>query len=97
MQIKNCEDISNGDIGYITSVTRDDTDSVLTVDFGDGRIAEYDGSDLRNAGSGLRLHPSTSPRAANISLSSSTCSAPMRSCWCVRLFIRQLHAQRSAC
>ena len=28
------------------SVTRDDTDSVLTVDFGDGRIAEYDGSDL---------------------------------------------------
>lgn len=33
-------------IGYITSVTRDDTDSVLTVDFGDGRIAEYDGSDL---------------------------------------------------
>lgn len=41
--------------------------------------------------------PSTSPRAANISLSSSTCSAPMRSCWCVRLFIRQLHAQRSAC
>ena len=46
MQIKNCEDISNGDIGYITSVTRDDTDSVLTVDFGDGRIAEYDGSDL---------------------------------------------------
>ena len=46
MQIKNCEDISNGDIGYITSVTRDDTDSVLTVDFGDGRLAEYDGSDL---------------------------------------------------
>ena len=46
MQIKNCEDISNGDIGYITSITRDDTDSVLTVDFGDGRIAEYDGSDL---------------------------------------------------
>lgn len=35
-----------GFIGYITSVTRDDTDSVLTVDFGDGRIAEYDGSDL---------------------------------------------------
>lgn len=46
MQTKNCEDISNGDIGYITSITSDGTDSVLTVDFGDGRIAEYDSSDL---------------------------------------------------
>lgn len=46
MQTKNCEDISNGDIGYITSITNDGTDSVLTVDFGDGRIAEYDGCDL---------------------------------------------------
>jgi len=46
MQTKNCEDISNGDIGYITSITSDGTDSMLTVDFGDGRIAEYDSSDL---------------------------------------------------
>ena len=86
MQIKNCEDISNGDIGYITSVTRDDTDSVLTVDFGDGRIAEYDGSDLEM----LDL-------AYASTIHKSQGSAPMRSCWCVRLFIRQLHAQRSAC
>lgn len=40
------DEVSMMDIGYITSITRDDTDSVLTVDFGDGRIAEYDGSDL---------------------------------------------------
>ena len=46
MQTKNCEDISNGDIGYITSITSDSTNSAVTVDFGDGRIAEYDGSDL---------------------------------------------------
>ena len=46
MQTKNCEDISNGDIGYITSITSDSANSALTVDFGDGRIAEYDGSDL---------------------------------------------------
>lgn len=46
MQTKNCEDISNGDIGYITSITSDGADSMLTVDFGDGRIAEYDSSDL---------------------------------------------------
>lgn len=38
MQTKNCEDISNGDIGYITSITSDGADSMLTVDFGDGRI-----------------------------------------------------------
>ena len=46
MQTKNCEDISNGDIGYITSITTDDSDSMLTVDFGDGRVAEYEKSDL---------------------------------------------------
>ena len=46
MQTKNCEDISNGDIGYITSITSDSTNSAVTVDFGDARIAEYDGSDL---------------------------------------------------
>lgn len=46
MQTKNCEDVSNGDIGYITSITTDDSDSMLTVDFGDGRVAEYDKSDL---------------------------------------------------
>lgn len=46
MQTKNCEDVSNGDIGYITSIRTDDSDSMLTVDFGDGRVAEYDKSDL---------------------------------------------------
>lgn len=46
MQTKNCEDVSNGDIGYITSITTDDSDSMLTVDFGDGRVAEYEKSDL---------------------------------------------------
>ena len=46
MQTKNCGEISNGDIGYITSITSEDSDSTLTVDFGDGRVAEYDKSDL---------------------------------------------------
>ena len=46
MQTKNCGEISNGDIGYITSITSEDSDSMLTVDFGDGRVAEYDKSDL---------------------------------------------------
>lgn len=46
MQTKNCGEISNGDIGYITSITSEDSDSTLTVDFGDGRVAEYDKNDL---------------------------------------------------
>lgn len=46
MQTKNCGEISNGDIGYITSITSEDSDSMLTVDFGDGRVAEYEKSDL---------------------------------------------------
>lgn len=46
MQIKNYEDVSNGDIGRITAVHRDGTDCSVTVDFGDGRIMEYEGNDL---------------------------------------------------
>ena len=46
MQTRNHDDISNGDIGYITQIFRDGYDVSLSVDFGDGRIAEYEGSDL---------------------------------------------------
>ena len=46
MQIKNCEDISNGDVGYIKSISGTQTDSVVRIDFGDGRVVEYENSDL---------------------------------------------------
>lgn len=46
MQIKNCEDINNGDVGYITSITGTQTDSVVRIDFGDGRVVDYENSDL---------------------------------------------------
>ena len=46
MQIKNCEDINNGDIGYIKSITGTQSDSVVRIDFGDGRIVDYENSDL---------------------------------------------------
>ena len=46
MQIKNCEDINNGDVGYITSITGTQSDSIVRIDFGDGRVVDYENSDL---------------------------------------------------
>ena len=45
MQIKNYEDVNNGDIGYITHIHHDGSDVTVTVDF-DGRIMDYEGNDL---------------------------------------------------
>lgn len=46
MQIKNCEDINNGDVGYITFITGTQTESVIRIDFGDGRVVDYENGDL---------------------------------------------------
>ena len=46
MQTRNVEDVSNGDMGTITAITREDSDFLVTVDFGDGRTMEYDSSKL---------------------------------------------------
>ena len=46
MQIKNCEDINNGDVGYITSITGTQTESIVRIDFGDGRLVDYENADL---------------------------------------------------
>ena len=46
MQIKNCEDINNGDVGYVTSITGTQSDAVVRIDFGDGRVVDYENSDL---------------------------------------------------
>lgn len=46
MQIRNHEDISNGDIGYITEIVRTEDETTVFVDFGDGRRVEYDVSEL---------------------------------------------------
>lgn len=45
MQIKNHEDVNNGDIGYITDISGIGNDAVVCIDFGDGRN-EYDASEL---------------------------------------------------
>lgn len=46
MQVKNFEDVNNGDVGYITGISRDGDTSYVTVDFGDGRTMEYESGDL---------------------------------------------------
>ena len=46
MQIKNHADISNGDIGYIRSITVNGADGQVDVDFGDGRLRAYEMSDM---------------------------------------------------
>lgn len=46
MQTKNCDTVNNGDVGYIVGITGDPADAMVRVDFGDGRIMEYEHSDL---------------------------------------------------
>ena len=46
MQIKNCEDINNGDVGYITSINGTQSEAVVRIDFGDGRVVDYENGDL---------------------------------------------------
>ena len=46
MQIKNCEDINNGDVGYIQSISGTQSESVVRIDCGDGRVVDYDNSEL---------------------------------------------------
>ncbi|MBQ8299855.1 MAG: ATP-dependent RecD-like DNA helicase [Clostridia bacterium] len=46
MQIKNFEDVNNGDIGYIRKIVNMGDDTMIRIDFGDGRIKEYDVSEM---------------------------------------------------
>ena len=60
MQTRNHDDISNGDIGMITSITQTQNDVTVHVDFGDGRVKEYDSADLEmlDHGDATTIHKS---------------------------------------
>lgn len=60
MANKNNGDISNGDIGYIRDIEIDGNDTLLYVDFGDGRIREFckDDSDMLELGYATTVHKS---------------------------------------
>ena len=46
MQIKNHDDVNNGDIGYIIRIETCAGEKTAFIDFGDGRVKEYDSTDL---------------------------------------------------
>lgn len=47
MQTRNRDEVSNGDIGYIREIKKDDGDWCILVDFGDSRVIAYEnGEDL---------------------------------------------------
>lgn len=46
MQTKNCEEVNNGDVGYITAISGSASDAVVRIDFGDERIVEYENCEL---------------------------------------------------
>ena len=62
MQIRNHEDVSNGDLGYIRQIQYDDGDCIVRVDFGDGRVKEYNAGagdlDMLELGYALTVHKS---------------------------------------
>ena len=45
MQTKNREEVSNGDIGYIRKIERNEDGFLVEVDFHDGRIVSYEDSE----------------------------------------------------
>lgn len=47
MQIKNYEQVNNGDVGYITSITGPENEAAVMIDFGDGRTMEYENEQLK--------------------------------------------------
>ena len=47
MQIKNYEQVNNGDVGYIISITGPENEAAVQIDFGDGRIMEYENEQLK--------------------------------------------------
>ncbi|MFQ7551228.1 MAG: ATP-dependent RecD-like DNA helicase [Blautia marasmi] len=60
MQIKNHDDVNNGDVGYVRKIIRIGDDTTIHVDFGDGRMKEYDASklDMLDLGYASTIHKS---------------------------------------
>ncbi len=60
MQNRNHDDVNNGDIGYITQITRSGDETTVQIDFGDDRLLTYDLSDLDmlDLGYALTVHKS---------------------------------------
>ncbi len=53
MQTKNNDEVANGDIGEVIGIFRKDQKMVMRVDFGDGRVMEYQEERLLAADTGI--------------------------------------------
>lgn len=60
MQIRNHEDVNNGDIGYIKDIIHIADEATIYVDFGDEKLKEYDSSklDMLDLGYATTIHKS---------------------------------------
>lgn len=60
MQVKNKDDVSNGDIGYIRKISKNESGTEVQIDFGDGRVKDYDagGMELLDLGYASTIHKS---------------------------------------
>lgn len=60
MQTKNKDDVSNGDIGYIRKISKKGSETEVQIDFGDGRVKDYDagGMELLDFGYASTIHKS---------------------------------------
>ncbi|MCM1305651.1 MAG: AAA family ATPase, partial [Butyrivibrio sp.] len=60
MQVKNKDDVSNGDIGYIRNISKNGNEAEIRIDFGDGRVKDYDagGMELLDLGYASTIHKS---------------------------------------
>ena len=47
MQIKNYEQVNNGDVGYIIGITGPENEASVQIDFGDGRVMEYENDQMK--------------------------------------------------
>lgn len=68
MQIKNFEDVSNGDIGYIKAIYNSGNDATVQVDFGDGKVKWYESDDLNmlDLGYASTIHKSQGSEYASV-------------------------------
>ena len=46
LQLRNMEEVSNGDVGYIRGIYKNDSGTTVTVEFSGGRVVDYESEDL---------------------------------------------------
>ena len=79
MQMQNYVEVNNGDIGYITKITSNGGEKSVLVDFGDGRIMEYDSLTLEmlDLGYACTIHKSQGAEYKSVIINIQYAHTPM--------------------